>query len=139
MSLRLSTEPPVTSAVACTPGTYLDRIFAISPPSGQDTPPVPRVAIDKLYFSCAFAAPDSASADPRRTDAKTLIAFPPVNVSLKRLRPLPPPVFFSLEYARTRRPSQVARCDYAYRAQAGPTPPNKAPSLAKSPEARTLT
>src|SRR5260370_13503567 len=36
------------------------------------------VAIDKLYFSCHFAAPDSASADPRRTDAKTLIAFPPV-------------------------------------------------------------
>src|SRR5260370_24078935 len=36
------------------------------------------VAIDKLYFSCHFAAPENASADPRRTDAKTLIAFPPV-------------------------------------------------------------
>src|SRR3979490_640384 len=87
MSLRLSTEPPVTSAVACTPGTYLDRIFAISPPSGQDTPPVPPVAIDKLYFSCAFAAPENASADPRRTDAKTLIAFPPVKCVPEKPRP----------------------------------------------------
>jgi hypothetical protein len=39
---------------------------------------VPPVAIDKLYFSCAFAAAENASADPRRTDAKALIAFLPV-------------------------------------------------------------
>src|SRR3954454_22907714 len=30
MSLRLSTEPPVTSAVACTPGRYLVSTFAMA-------------------------------------------------------------------------------------------------------------
>ena len=34
ISLRLSTEPPVTSAVACIPGTVLDRIAARPPPMG---------------------------------------------------------------------------------------------------------
>src|SRR5262245_57927341 len=34
INLRLSTEPPVTRAVACTPGTYLDSTFAMPPPSG---------------------------------------------------------------------------------------------------------
>ena len=34
MSFRLSTEPPVTSAVACRPGMYLERMLAIPPPSG---------------------------------------------------------------------------------------------------------
>ena len=28
------TEPPVTSAVACSPGTYFDNMLAIPPPSG---------------------------------------------------------------------------------------------------------
>ena len=34
ISRRLSTEPPVTRAVACTPGTYFDSTFAMPPPSG---------------------------------------------------------------------------------------------------------
>jgi len=34
ISLRLSTDPPVTSAVACRPGTCLDRTAAMPPPSG---------------------------------------------------------------------------------------------------------
>ena len=34
ISLRLSTEPPVTSAVACMPGTYLDSTAASPPPIG---------------------------------------------------------------------------------------------------------
>ena len=33
-SLRLSTEPPVTSAVACMPGTCLDSTAAMPPPIG---------------------------------------------------------------------------------------------------------
>ena len=34
ISLRLSTEPPVTRAVAAAPGTYLVSTFAMPPPSG---------------------------------------------------------------------------------------------------------
>jgi hypothetical protein len=34
ISLRLSTEPPVTRAVACMPGTYFDSTLAMPPPSG---------------------------------------------------------------------------------------------------------
>ena len=34
MSFRLSTEPPVTSAVAERPGTYFDRMLAMPPPIG---------------------------------------------------------------------------------------------------------
>ena len=34
MSLRLSTEPPVTSLVTCQPGTYLVSNAAKPPPSG---------------------------------------------------------------------------------------------------------
>jgi hypothetical protein len=34
ISLRLSTEPPVTSAVACTLGRLVDSTLATAPPSG---------------------------------------------------------------------------------------------------------
>ncbi|MNC96726.1 hypothetical protein D3C83_141770 [compost metagenome] len=34
ISCRLATEPPVTSAVACMPGTFFDSTAANPPPSG---------------------------------------------------------------------------------------------------------
>src|SRR5687768_14570206 len=44
-SRMLSTLPPVTSAVALAPGRDFDSTFAIAPPIGYHTPPVPPVEI----------------------------------------------------------------------------------------------
>jgi len=98
------------------------------------------VAIDKLYFSLRFAAPDSASADPRRTDAKNSHCFPSCEMLSLQKTPAAAAtcLLFPGIYADARSAPSGAT-HYAYRVQAGPTPRNKAPSLARSPEARTLT
>src|SRR6266545_2534181 len=101
MSLRLSTLPPVTSTVAVVFGSVFDSTFAIAPPMGYHTPPVPPVDIVSLV--CACATPTHAQQASKSQNSRFI----------------PPPRNFSEQVHRRRRKEPDQHKDESDRAEAG--------------------